>query len=135
MTVAMTSHFSQISMKRSTCCGSTIAHMRSCDSLMRISSGEREESRSGTVSSSTRIPPEPAEASSLVAQESPAPPRSWMPATSFSLKISRVHSMRSFSWNGSPTWTAGRLAGLVSSKVSEASTETPPMPSPPVRAP
>ena len=34
-----------------------------------------------------------------------------MPATSFSLKISRVHSMRSFSWKGSPTWTAGRLAG------------------------
>ena len=35
-----------------------------------------------------------------------------MPTTSFSLKISRVHSMRSFSWKGSPTWTAGRLAGL-----------------------
>lgn len=135
MTVAMTSHFSQISMKRSTYCGSTIAHMRSCDSLMRISSGESVASRSGTVSSSTRMPPEPAEASSDVAQESPAPPRSWMPATSFSLKISRVHSMRSFSWKGSPTWTAGRLVGLVSSKVSDARTETPPMPSPPVRAP
>ncbi len=135
MTVAMTSHFSQISMKRSTCCGSTIAHIRSCDSLMRISSGESVASRSGTVSSSTRMPPEPAEASSEVAQDRPAPPRSWMPATSFSLKISRVHSMRSFSWKGSPTWTAGRLVGLVSSKVSEARTETPPMPSPPVRAP
>ena len=36
---------------------------------------------------------------------------------------------------GSPTWTLGRLAGPVSSKVSEASTLTPPMPSPPVRAP
>ena len=86
--------------------------MRSCDSLMRISSGESVESRSGTVSSSTRMPPEPAEASSLVAQDSPAPPRSWMPTTSFSLKISRVHSMRSFSWKGSPTWTAGRFDGL-----------------------
>ncbi|CAM5617056.1 hypothetical protein SANTM175S_08687 [Streptomyces antimycoticus] len=76
MTVAMTSHFSQISRKRSTFSGFTIAHMRSCDSLIRISSGESEESRSGTVSSSTRIPPEPALASSLVAQDRPAPPRS-----------------------------------------------------------
>ena len=43
--------------------------------------------------------------------------------------------MRTFSANGSPTCTAGRLAGPSASKVSEASTETPPMPSPPVRAP
>ena len=43
--------------------------------------------------------------------------------------------MSTFSANGSPTWTAGRLAGPSASKVSEASTETPPMPSPPVRAP
>ena len=43
--------------------------------------------------------------------------------------------MSTFSANGSPTWTAGRLDGLVSSKDSEASTEAPPMPSPPVRAP
>ena len=81
------------------------------------------------------MPPEPLEASSDVAQESPAAPRSWMPTTSFSLNASRVHSMRSFSWKGSPTWTAGRLEGLASSKVSEARIEAPPMPSPPVRAP
>ena len=43
--------------------------------------------------------------------------------------------MSSFSMNGSPTCTLGRLVGPPSSKVSEASTETPPMPSPPVRAP
>lgn len=143
MTVAMTSHFSQMARKRSTFSGSTTAHMRSCDSLMRISSGESVESRSGTSSRVTRIPPEPLEASSLVAQESPAAPRSWMPTTSFSANASRVHSMRSFSWKGSPTWTAGRLLGLapaasaadVSVKVSEARIEAPPMPSPPVRAP
>lgn len=58
-----------------------------------------------------------------------------MPATRRSRKISRVHSMSSFSWNGSPTWTAGRREGPVASKVSLASTETPPMPSPPVLAP
>ena len=58
-----------------------------------------------------------------------------MPATRPAAKISSVHSMSSFSMNGSPTCTEGRLAGPSASKVSEASTETPPMPSPPVRAP
>ena len=43
--------------------------------------------------------------------------------------------MSTFSANGSPTCTDGRLAGPSASKVSEASTLTPPMPSPPVRAP
>ena len=43
--------------------------------------------------------------------------------------------MRTFSMKGSPTWTEGRLAGMPSSKVSEARIEAPPMPSPPVRAP
>ncbi len=135
MTVAMTSHFSQISRKRSTFAGSTTAHIRSCDSLMRISSGESVESRSGTSSRVTVMPPEPLDANSLVAQESPAAPRSWMPTTSFSAKASRVHSMSSFSWKGSPTWTAGRFDGLASSKVSDARIDAPPMPSPPVRAP
>ncbi len=37
--------------------------------------------------------------------------------------------------NGSPTCTAGRLACDSSSKVAEASTDAPPMPSGPVRAP
>ncbi len=43
--------------------------------------------------------------------------------------------MSTFSANGSPTCTEGRLDGLVSSKVALASTDAPPMPSPPVRAP
>ena len=38
--------------------------------------------------------------------------------TSSSAKISSVHSISSFSWNGSPTWTLGRLAGPVDSNVS-----------------
>ena len=58
-----------------------------------------------------------------------------MPTTSSAAKISSVHSISSFSWNGSPTWTLGRLAGPVDSKVSDARTLTPPIPSPPVRAP
>ena len=83
------------------------------------------------------MPPSPADASSDVAQESPAPPRSWMPLTSPAANSSSVHSMSSFSMNGSPTWTLGRLAGppVAASKVSLARMLTPPMPSPPVLAP
>ena len=135
MTVASTSHFAQIARNASTSAGSTTAIIRSCDSLIRISSGASVESRSGTASSSTCMPPSPAEASSDVAQDRPAPPRSWMPLTSPAANSSRVHSMSSFSMNGSPTWTLGRLAGPVLSKVSLARIETPPMPSPPVLAP
>ena len=134
-TVASTSHFSQISRKRFTSAGSTTAIIRSCDSDIRISSGASEESRSGTRSSQTCMPPSPAEASSDVAHDRPAPPRSWIPTTISSANSSRVHSISSFSWNGSPTCTLGRFAGPVDSNVSEASTETPPMPSPPVLAP
>ncbi len=43
--------------------------------------------------------------------------------------------MSTFSANGSPTCTAGRLVGPVESNESEARMEAPPMPSPPVRAP
>ena len=134
-TTASTSHLAQMAMNDSRWRGSTTAIMRSCDSLMRISSGESVESRSGTVSSSTCMPPSPALASSLVAQDSPAPPRSWMPATTPAPNSSSVHSISSFSMNGSPTWTLGRLVGPVDEKVSDARTLTPPMPSPPVRAP
>ena len=108
-TVASTSHLAQIARNASTSSGSTTAIIRSCDSLIRISSGASVESRSGTRSSSTCMPPSPAEASSEVAQDSPAPPRSWMPATRPAAKISSVHSMRSFSWKGSPTCTLGRF--------------------------
>ena len=134
-TVASTSHLRQIAMNASTSPGSTTAIMRSCDSLMRISSGLSEGSRSGTRSSSTCMPPSPAAASSEVAQEMPAAPKSWMPVTSPAAKSSSVHSMRSFSMNGSPTCTAGRFDGFVASNVSLARIEAPPMPSPPVAAP
>ena len=56
------------------------------------------------------MPPVPAAASSVVAHATPAAPRSWMPATRPAAKSSRQHSISSFSVNGSPTWTLGRLA-------------------------
>ena len=63
-----------------------------------------------------------------------------MPITRPAAYSSRQHSMSTFSMNGSPTCTDGsflRPGAPPSSppNVSDASTETPPMPSRPVRAP
>ena len=139
ITVAIVSHLRQMARKASTSAGRTTAHIRSCDSLERISAGVMPVARSGTVSSSMRMPPSPALASSEVAQDRPAPPRSWMPTTVPDAISSRQHSMSTFSVNGSPTCTEGSFlrpaADSSPSKVSLASTETPPMPSSPVRAP
>ena len=140
ITVASTSHLRQTAMNFSTFSGATTAHMRSCDSLDRISAGVMLAARNGTRSSSMAMPPSPADANSDVAQDNPAPPRSWMPITSPAAYSSRQHSMSTFSMNGSPTCTLGsflRPGPEPSSppKVSLASTETPPMPSKPVRAP
>ena len=117
----------------------TIASIRSCDSLASTSCGSIDASRSGTRSRCARIPERPAAEVSLSAQVRPAPPRSWMPATSFASYISRQASINSFSVKGSPTCTLGRRAGPVPSprsvKDALASTLTPPMPSRPVFAP
>ena len=86
--------------------------MRSCDSLIRISAGPSDASRSGTVSSLTRMPsrrrrPPPARSS----RRPPRPRRDpGCPAPGPPAYSSRQHSMSSFSMNGSPTWTLGRLA-------------------------
>ena len=136
MTVARVSQRRQTARKASTSSGRTTAHMRSCDSLDRISAGVMPEARSGTASSSTCMPPSPALASSEVAHDRPAPPRAWMPTTRPAAKSSRQHSIRTFSVNGSPTCTAGSFFRPVSLlNVSLASTDTPPIPSSPVRAP
>src|SRR3712207_4809926 len=94
MTVASRYHVRQPARNASTLSGATIARMRSCDSLIRISAGVRVLSRSGTVSRSTCMPPVPALASSEVAQESPAPPRSWIPVV-FGLALVLMMPLRS----------------------------------------
>ncbi|SKS12487.1 Uncharacterised protein [Mycobacteroides abscessus subsp. abscessus] len=81
MTVASTSHLRHTAMKASTFSGVTTAHIRSWDSLESTSAGVIPVARSGTLSRSMCIPPSPADASSDVAQDSPAPPRSWIPTT------------------------------------------------------
>ncbi len=135
ITVASTPQRSQTAMNCSTSAGSTTAIMRSCDSLIRISGGPSAGSRSGTTSRSTSIPVPPPAASSVVAHATPAAPRSWMPVTRPAAYSSRQHSISSFSMNGSPTCTLGRLADSPPPKVALASTEAPPMPSGPVREP
>ena len=72
---------------------------------------------------------------SEMAQVMPAAPRSWRPSTRPPSISSRLASMSSFSANGSPTCTVGRLAPDSSPKVALASTDAPPIPSRPVAEP
>ena len=65
---------------------------------------------------------------------SPAAPMSWMPTSASVLKSSRHASSSSFSVNGSPTCTVGRLLSLSSSNSAEAMV-APWMPSRPVLLP
>ncbi|CFE40731.1 Uncharacterised protein [Mycobacterium tuberculosis] len=81
ITVASTSHLRHTARNASTFFGETTAHIRSCDSLQSTSAGVISLARSGTLSSWIVIPPSPADANSDVAQDNPAPPRSWMPIT------------------------------------------------------
>ncbi len=126
---------SQTALTASQRCGSTIATIRSWDSEIMTSNGSRPGSRRGIASRSTRIPVPPRSAVSHVAQVMPAAPRSWMLTTSPFAISSRVASISSFSANGSPTWTDGRLEGSCSPNVAEARTDAPPMPSRPVALP
>ena len=68
-------------------------------------------------------------------QVSPAAPMSWMPTIEPVAIASRQASIRHFSVKGSPTWTVGRFASLVSSNSAEASRLAPWMPSRPVLLP
>ena len=64
----------------------------------------------------------------------PAAPMSWMATTASPSRTSRTASRRSFSANGSPTWTVGRRFAFSSSKTSDA-IDAPWMPSRPVFEP
>jgi len=83
MAVAMTPHLAAIASTAGRFAGVTMASMRSCDSLASTSWGSIDASRNGTRSSCARIPDRPAADVSVRAQVRPAPPRSWMPSTSF----------------------------------------------------
>ena len=134
-TAARTSHRSQMASTASRPSGSTMASIRSWDSLVMTSNASMPASRRGTADTSTSMPTPPREAVSEVAHVRPAPPRSWMPTTRPASSNSRHASMSRFSSKGSPTCTLGRLSVSASSNPAEASTLTPPMPSRPVEDP
>ncbi len=115
--------------------GDTIASIRSCDSLVRISKGSNPGSRRGTRSSWSTAPIPARAADSLTAHVMPAPPRSCRPSSRPRSTISSEASINSFPANGSPICTLGRESSLPSSSVALASTLTPPIPSRPVAAP
>ncbi len=115
--------------------GRTIASIRSWDSEIITSNGSMPGSRRGIEPSSIRIPVPARSAVSDVAQVIPAAPRSCSPSTRPRSISSREASMSSFSANGSPTWTLGRLDVSASPNVALARTLAPPIPSRPVVEP
>ena len=133
--VPVTSHLRQTRSTDSTFAGSTTHSMRSWDSETMISNGSIPGSRRGTRATSMSSPTPPLEAISAAAEVRPAAPRSWSETSSPASSSSREHSSSFFSSNGSPTWTLGRFSCAPASSSEEASTEAPPMPSRPVRAP
>ena len=91
-------------------------------------------SRHGTLSRSSVTPRSPLAPISTAEQVSPAAPMSWIAMTQPLCMISRQASSSSFSENGSPTCTVGRLPSESSSNSAEA-IEAPWMPSRPVLEP
>src|ERR687890_161948 len=77
-------------------------------------------SRRGTRVTSKSMPVPARAAISQVEQVSPAAPMSWMPTRASLFITSRQASRRSFSMNGSPTWTAGRFSAEASSNSADA---------------
>ncbi len=92
-------------------------------------------SRSGTRDTSMSSPTSPFDAISDDEDDSPAAPRSCSEASVSASSSSRQHSTSFDSSKGSPIWTEGRLAESPSPSSALASTEAPPIPSRPVRAP
>ena len=133
--VERTSQRSQTSCSSASLSGSTTHSIRSWDSEIMISNGSMSSSRSGTFDTSMSRPTSPLEAISDEEDDSPAAPRSWSDASVPRSSSSRQHSSSFFSSNGSPICTEGRLEASSSSSSAEASTDAPPMPSRPVRAP
>ena len=135
MAVALTSHLAHSASTSSTFDGSTTHSIRSCDSEIMISNGSMSASRRGTRRTSRSIPRPPLAAISDDDEVRPAAPRSWSATSSPASSSSSEHSSSLLSSNGSPIWTVGRLAPSSSPSSALASTEAPPIPSRPVRAP
>src|SRR3954447_19518020 len=132
--VALTSQRAHTVSTSSSRAGSTTQSIRSWDSETMISNGSRPDWRSGTRRTSRSIPTSPLAAISAEEEVSPAAPRSCSATSSPCSSSFSEHSSSFFSSNGSPICTDGRLSSESSSSA-EASTDAPPIPSRPVRAP
>ena len=117
-----------------TASGGTTSSIRSWLSESIISYGVIPDSRRLTLPTSSRIPRLPRAATSTLDAVSPAAPRSCIARTTPFGSSSRHASSSSFSRNGLPTWTFGRLASRSSASSAEANV-APWMPSRPVGAP
>ncbi len=100
-----------------------------------ISNGSMSASRSGTRDTSMSTPTSPFEAISEDEEERPAAPRSCSDARVPASSSSRQHSTSFDSSKGSPICTLGRFEASSSESSALASTDAPPIPSRPVRAP
>ena len=135
MAVARTSQRPHTSSSSESLPGSTTQSIRSWDSETMISKGSMSSSRSGTRDTSRSSPTWPLDAISEDDELNPAAPRSCSERNVPRSRSSRQHSRSFFSSNGSPICTDGRLDASSSSSSADASTDAPPMPSRPVRAP
>ena len=106
------SHLSQMASTSSSRPFFATRSMRSCDSESISSYGVIPVSRRGTASTSSSRPLPARDAISTELEVSPAAPMSWMPTRQSVLNSSRQASRSSFSMNGSPTCTVGRLLSL-----------------------
>ena len=100
-----------------------------------ISKGSMSASRSGTRDTSMSSPTSPFEAISEADDERPAAPRSCSDSSTSASSSSRQHSTSFDSSKGSPICTLGRFEASSAVSSALASTEAPPIPSRPVRAP
>ena len=134
ITAKSSSHFLKIASASASRPGWSTISIRSCDSESIISYGTIPASRQGTSSIWSSMPTPPLLAISTEEEVRPAAPMSWM-ATIAPVPISSRHaSISSFSVNGSPTCTVGRLASASSPKSADAMV-APWMPSRPVLEP
>ena len=128
------SHLSKISFTICSLPFSTTTNILSWDSERRISQSFIFFCLVGTLSKLISIPWFPAALISFVEQVIPAAPISCIPTIASVLDNSKVASNNNFSWNGSPTWTAGK-SSAESSVISLEAKEAPCIPSLPVREP
>ena len=131
---ASTSQALDLARTRSTSSGFTVNIILSCDSDTQISQGAIFSTFSGTFSRFTLAPKPPSNANSPTTQDSPPPPRSFIPVKSFISFNSKHRCINGSLVMGSPSCTAPMSSTDPASRSRDANV-TPWIPSRPVRPP